>query len=74
VPTGLVIGVEGDDLHLSWHSDANYGYRVYSDDNPQGSFTTLVGETTETELVIVGGAAAAGIKFYMVRGWNGALY
>ncbi len=74
VLAGLVIAVEGDDLHLSWHSDANYGYRVYSDDNPQGSFTTLVGETTETELLIVGGAAAAGIKFYMVRGWNGASY
>ncbi|MFH1011081.1 MAG: carboxypeptidase-like regulatory domain-containing protein [bacterium] len=74
VPTGLVIAVEGDDLRLRWNSDANYGYRVYSDDNLYGSFTTLVGETTETELVIVGGAAAAGIKFYMVRGWNGALY
>jgi hypothetical protein len=74
VPTGLVIAVEGDDLHLRWNSDANYGYRVYSDDNPQGGFATLVGETTETEFVIVGGAAAAGIKFYTVQGWHGASY
>jgi hypothetical protein len=73
VPTGLVIVVEGDDLHLSWDSDGNCGYRVYSDDDPDGSFGTLVGETTETELIIVGGATTADIKFYTVRGWNGAL-
>ncbi|MBM3324737.1 MAG: hypothetical protein FJY66_03630, partial [Calditrichaeota bacterium] len=34
VPTGLAIAVEGDDLHLRWNSDSNYGYRVYSDDTP----------------------------------------
>jgi len=74
VPTGLVIVVEGDDLHLSWDSDTNYGYRVYSDDIPEGSFSALVGETTETELIIVGGATAADMKFYTVQGWDGAGY
>jgi hypothetical protein len=74
VPTGFTVAVEGNDVHLRWHSDGNYGYRIYSDTSAQGSFTTLVGETTGTEFVIAGGATATGIEFYIVRGWNGASY
>ncbi len=70
--TGLVILVEGDDLHLSWDPDDNYGYRIYSDDDPEGDFATTVGETTDTEWIIIGGATAAEMKFYVVRGWDGA--
>jgi subtilisin family serine protease len=70
--TGLVIISEGNDLHLHWDADANYGYRIYNDDDPMGSFTNLVGETTANDFVVTGGAASAEVKFYIVRGWDGS--
>jgi hypothetical protein len=69
--TGFVILVEGNDLHLFWDTDANYGYRIYDDDDPMGSFTNKIGETTANDFVISGGAASAEMKFYIVRGWDG---
>ena len=70
--TGLVITSEGNDLHLYWNADANYGYRIYDDNDPVGSFTNLVGETTANDFVVTGGAASAEVKFYIVRGWDGS--
>ncbi|MFH1011449.1 MAG: M14 family zinc carboxypeptidase [bacterium] len=72
--TGLTIIAEGNDLHLRWNPDANYGYRIYDDDDPMSSFTNQVGETTANEFVVVGGAASTEIKFYVVRGWDGSSF
>jgi hypothetical protein len=69
--TGLVIAVEGSDLHLYWDADDNYGYRVYSDTDPMGTFPTLAGETTANDWIDVGGASVEK-KFYVVRGWDGS--
>jgi len=69
--TGLVIAIEGNDLHLYWDSDDNYGYRIYDDDDPMGGFTNQVGETTANDFVVVGGASAEK-KSYVVRGWDGS--
>jgi subtilisin family serine protease len=69
--TGAVIMVEGNDLHLYWNPDSNHGYRIYDDDDPMGSFTNQVGETTATDFVVSGGAASADMKFYIIRGWDG---
>jgi subtilisin family serine protease len=71
--TGLVIIGEGNDLHLYWDSDINYGYRIYDDTDPFGSFTNQVGETTANDFVVVGGAASTEVKFYIVRGWDGGM-
>jgi carboxypeptidase T len=71
--TGVVIAVEGNDLHLYWNSDSNYGYRIYSDTDPMGTFSTMETETTANDWVDVGGASAA-MKFYIVRGWDGSAY
>jgi len=71
--TGLTIEAEGNDLHLRWNADVNYGYRIYHDDDPFGSFSNLVGETTANEFVVVGGAASTEVKFYIVRGWDGGM-
>jgi hypothetical protein len=71
--TDVVIAVEGNDLHLYWNSDTNYGYRIYDDTDPMGSFTNLVGETTANDYIIVGGASVEK-KFYIIRGWDGSSY
>ncbi|MBU1936994.1 immune inhibitor A, partial [bacterium] len=72
--TGLTILLEGNDIHLRWDSDDNYGYRIYDDDNPMGGFTNFVGETTSNEFVIEDGVVSTQIKFYVVRGWDGSSY
>jgi hypothetical protein len=69
--TNLVILLEGDDLHLSWDADDNCAYRIYSDDDPEGTFTTLIGVTTCTEFVVAGRATSTDKEFYTVRGWDG---
>jgi len=66
--TGLAVVAEGNDLHLYWDADDNYGYRIYDDDDPMGSFTNQIGETTANDFVVSGGAASAEMKFYIVRG------
>ncbi len=71
--TGVVIVAEGNDLHLFWDPDDNYGYRIYDDADPMGHFTNFVGETTANDFVVVGGAASADTKFYIVRGWDGGM-
>ena len=71
-PTGLVIIVDGTDLKLSWDADANYGYRVYSDVDPFGSFGTSVGETTANELILDMSGGFDAKKFYIVKGWDGS--
>ncbi|MBU1936105.1 hypothetical protein KKG05_01795, partial [bacterium] len=71
-PTGFVILVDGTDLKLSWDADSNYGYRVYSDVDPMGNFTTFVGETTATELILDMSGGFDDKKFYIVKGWDGS--
>ena len=69
---GLVLIVDGTDLKLSWDADANYGYRVYSDVDPMGSFGTFVGETTANELILDMSGGFDDKKFYVVKGWDGS--
>ncbi|MDD5088975.1 MAG: hypothetical protein PHI18_09300, partial [bacterium] len=70
-PTGLIIFSSGDDLILAWNDDDNYGYRIYSDTDPDGAFTTLVSQTTATGDTLAGAAATSDMLFYIVRGWDG---
>ncbi|MBU0507991.1 S8 family serine peptidase [bacterium] len=71
VPTGLVIYASGDDLIFRWNADDNIGYRIYSDTDPAGSFSTLESQTTATGDTLFGAAASADLRFYFVRGWDG---
>jgi len=70
-PTGLVIVASGEDLILSWNPDDNVGYRIYSDTDPEGSFSTFVSQTTATSDTLYGAAASGDLLFYRIHGWDG---
>ena len=67
VPAELVIRVVGNDLCLAWADDRNLHHRVHSDIASNDNFTTLVGSTPDTTLIIVNGALVAR-QFYRVVG------
>lgn len=71
VPGSVVIYIDGDDVILNWVANASPMYRIYSDTDPMGSFSTLVGSTAASADTLFGAAANASKTFYVVRGWNG---
>jgi len=65
--TDLVVAVNGSDLVLSWSSTGAPSYKIYSDTDPFGSFTTLEGTVTETSFTLpVGGD----VLFFIVKSSN----
>ena len=68
VPQNVVVQpFGGTDLRLAWETDGSQHYRVYSDSDPEGAFTTFVTTTPDTSVVLTNGAAAAKL-FYVVKG------
>ena len=70
-PDSLVVSVNGDDLILNWADDDNPNYRILSDTDSEGAFSTIEGETTNNTFTIVNGWQGADLKFYRVVGWDG---
>jgi hypothetical protein len=70
-PQQVVIYSDGDNIILSWAADSNPSYRIYSDTDPSGTFSTFVGSTTATTDTLFGAAASSLKTFYVVKGWDG---
>ncbi len=70
-PQAFTITVSGYDLILRWNSDSNPGYKIYSDTESDGTFSTLEGTTADPTFTIVNGSLSDLKKFYFVRGWDG---
>jgi hypothetical protein len=68
LPQGVIAQPLGTgNLRLAWQPDANNFYRIYSDTNVGGAFSTFVTSTNDTTVVLPGGATATS-GFYLVKG------
>ena len=65
--TDLVIGTDGSNLVLSWTSTGAPSYKIYSDADPYGSFTTLEGTVTGTSFSLPIGSD---VLFFIVKSSN----
>ena len=68
--TDLVIQMIGEHAILSWTYTGVASFNIYSDTNPEGSFTNLVTSTTLHSIVLHGAATGVPKKFYIVRAVN----
>ncbi len=67
----LVISVVGSDLELTWTDTGAPMYRVYSDIDTDGAFTTIEGTSVTNSFTVENGFAVDYRKFYIVKSWDG---
>jgi len=65
--TDLVVAVNGSDLVLSWSSTGAPSYKIYSDTDPFGSFTTLEGTVSGTSFTL---PVSGDVLFFIVKSSN----
>ncbi|MBM3324513.1 MAG: exo-alpha-sialidase [Calditrichaeota bacterium] len=70
-PTGLVITPSGADAQLRWNPTGAPYYRVYSDAQPFGVFSTFEGSSSDTSFFDLNALSGDTMKFYQVRASTG---
>ncbi len=65
-PADVTVSISGTDAIISWTPEAGRNYNVYSDSDPYGSFSTLVGTVTDGSGSITDPIGVDEKKFYRV--------